>query len=96
MSTPVFFPDTCKEFEEGCLSLKGLYEKVSRPDGVTVEAQNLDGETFQISATGLLAVCLQHELDHLEGHVFIDHLSRLKKDRACVKLRKLRRNEQKD
>lgn len=88
--------DTCKEFEEGCLSLKGLYEKVSRPDGVTVEAQNLDGETFQISATGLLAVCLQHELDHLEGHVFIDHLSRLKKDRACVKLRKLRRNEQKD
>ena len=70
------------EFEEGCLSLKGLYEKVSRPDGVTVCAQDLDGKPFEIEATGLLAVCLQHELDHLDGTVFIDHLSRLKKDRA--------------
>ena len=55
------------EFEEGCLSLKGLYEKVSRPDGVTVCAQDLDGKPFEIEATGLLAVCLQHELDHLDG-----------------------------
>lgn len=86
--------DVCTEFEEGCLSLKGLYEKVSRPDGVTVTAQDLNGQTFEISATGLLAVCLQHELDHLDGTVFIDHLSRLKKDRARVKLRKLRKNEQ--
>ena len=81
------------EFEEGCLSLKGLYEKVSRPDGVTVCAQDLDGKPFEIEATGLLAVCLQHELDHLDGTVFIDHLSRLKKDRAKTKLRKLRKNE---
>ena len=81
------------EFEEGCLSLKGLYEKVSRPDGVTVCAQDLDGKPFEIEATGLLAVCLQHELDHLDGTVFIDHLSRLKKDRAKTKLRKLRRPE---
>ena len=55
------------EFEEGCLSLKGLYEKVSRPDGVTVCAQDLDGKPFEIEATGLLAVCLQHELDHRHG-----------------------------
>ena len=81
------------EFEEGCLSLKGLYEKVSRPDGVTVCAQDLDGKPFEIEATGLLAVCLQHELDHLDGTVFIDHLSRLKKDRAKTKLRKLRKND---
>lgn len=81
------------EFEEGCLSLKGLYEKVSRPDGVTVCAQDLDGKPFEIKATGLLAVCLQHELDHLDGTVFIDHLSRLKKDRAKTKLRKLRKND---
>ena len=75
------------------LSLKGLYEKVSRPDGVTVCAQDLDGKPFEIEATGLLAVCLQHELDHLDGTVFIDHLSRLKKDRAKTKLRKLRKND---
>ena len=81
------------EFEEGCLSLKGLYEKVSRPDSVTVCAQDLDGKPFEIEATGLLAVCLQHELDHLDGTVFIDHLSRLKKDRAKTKLRKLRKND---
>ena len=70
------------EFEEGCLSLKGLYEKVSRPDGVTVCAQDLDGKPFEIEATGLLAVCLQHELDHLDGTVFIDHLSLLRPRQA--------------
>ena len=56
-------------------------------------AQDLDGKPFEIEATGLLAVCLQHELDHLDGTVFIDHLSRLKKDRAKTKLRKLRKND---
>lgn len=85
--------DTLEECEEGCLSLKGLYEKVKRPDKVTVRAQNLDGQPFEIQAEGLLAVCLQHEIDHLNGIVFIDHLSRLKKDRAKTKLQKLRRSE---
>lgn len=80
------------EGEEGCLSLKGLYEKVVRPDSVIVCAQDLDGKPFEIKADGLLAICLQHELDHLDGTVFIDHLSRLKKDRAKTKLRKLRKN----
>ena len=65
------------EFEEGCLSLKGLYEKVSRPDGVTVCAQDLDGKPFEIEATGLLAVCLQHELDHLDGHLFTEKCERM-------------------
>ncbi|MDY4163050.1 MAG: peptide deformylase [Sutterella sp.] len=85
--------DTLEEFEEGCLSLKGLYEKVKRPDGITVKAQDLNGNVFEFSASGMLAVCAQHEIDHLDGLVFIDHLSRLKKDRACMKLKKLRRND---
>ena len=85
--------DTLEEFEEGCLSLKGLYEKVKRPDGVTVRAQDLDGNPVEFAATGMLAICVQHEIDHLDGLVFIDHLSRLKKDRARMKLKKLRRND---
>lgn len=82
-----------KDHEEGCLSLKGLYEHVKRPDHVRVRAQNVEGKTFELDCTGLLAVCVQHELDHLDGIVFIDHLSMLKKQRACTKLRKLRREE---
>lgn len=82
-----------KDHEEGCLSLKGLYEHVKRPDHVRVRAQDLDGKTFELDCSGLLAVCVQHELDHLDGIVFIDHLSMLKKQRATTKLRKLRREE---
>ncbi len=88
--------DELCEYEEGCLSLKGLYEKVKRPDEVTVRYMNLDGETREFTATGLLAVCVQHEIDHLNGEVFIDHLSKLKKDRARTKLQKIRRNEQRN
>lgn len=80
-----------KDHEEGCLSLKGLYEHVKRPAKVRVRAQNLDGETFEFEATDILATCVQHEIDHLDGVVFIDHLSRMKKERACTKLIKLRR-----
>ena len=85
--------DTLKDYEEGCLSLKGLYEHVKRPDHVRVRAQDLDGNPVEFEAEGILAVCVQHESDHLDGGVFIDHLSRLKKDRACRKLRKLRLND---
>lgn len=81
------------DHEEGCLSLKGLYEHVKRPEQVRVRALNLEGEPFEITCTGLLAVCVQHEMDHLDGIVFIDHLSQLKKSRACTKLRKLRRED---
>ena len=81
------------EAEEGCLSLKGLYEHVKRPAHVRVRAQDAEGKEFELDCTGLLAVCVQHEMDHLDGIVFIDHLSMLKKQRACTKLRKLRREE---
>lgn len=87
--------DTLQDYEEGCLSLKGLYEHVKRPDHVRVRAQDLDGNPVEFEAEGILAVCVQHEIDHLDGVVFIDHLSRLKKDRACQKLRKLRLNDKK-
>lgn len=87
--------DTLKDYEEGCLSLKGLYEHVKRPDHVRVRAQDLDGNPVEFEAEGILAVCVQHEIDHLDGVVFIDHLSRLKKDRACQKLHKLRLNDKK-
>lgn len=81
------------DHEEGCLSLKGLYEHVKRPGQVRVHAQNIEGEPFELECTGLLAVCIQHEVDHLNGIVFIDHLSQLKKQRASTKLRKLRRED---
>lgn len=87
--------ETLQDCEEGCLSLKGLYEHVKRPDRVVVRAQDLAGNAFEFEATGLLATCVQHEIDHLNGLVFIDHLSRLKKDRATQKLRKLRLNDKK-
>lgn len=83
-------------YEEGCLSLAGLYEKVKRPNHVRVRAQNINGEYFEYEADGLLAICSQHEIDHLSGTVFIDHLSRLKKDRACVKLRKIKQESKKE
>ena len=67
--------------EEGCLSVPGVYDKVSRAEHVKVQAQNLDGELFEIDAHGLLAVCIQHEMDHLQGKVFVDHLSQLKQTR---------------
>ena len=86
--------ETLADHEEGCLSLKGLYEHVKRPSTVKVRAQDLDGNPFEFDADGLLAVCVQHELDHLDGKVFIDHLSRMKKERARMKLLKLRRKRE--
>ncbi len=80
-----------EENEEGCLSVPGIYETVRRADRVTVQAQNENGETFQIEAEGLLAVCIQHEIDHLHGKVFVEHLSHLKQTRIRAKLKKQRR-----
>ena len=79
------------ECEEGCLSVPGYYDKVTRAATVRVEAQNEHGETFVIEADELLAVCLQHEMDHLEGKVFVDHLSPLKRARLSARLRKKQR-----
>ena len=81
----------CKEWEEGCLSLPGIYDKVTRPDQIRVRALDARGETFEIDADGLLAVCVQHEMDHLEGKVFVDYLSALKRNRIKVRMRKRQR-----
>lgn len=72
--------------EEGCLSLPGIYETVTRAERVKVTAVNLDEETFSLEADGLLSRCIQHELDHLQGKVFVNYLSRLKQNRIKTKL----------
>ncbi len=74
--------------EEGCLSVPGIYEAVERAERVTVRALGLDGKPFTVTADKLLAVCIQHELDHLDGKVFVDYLSRLKQQRIKAKLQK--------
>jgi peptide deformylase len=74
--------------EEGCLSVPGIYEAVERAERVTVRALGLDGKSFTLTAEKLLAVCIQHELDHLEGKVFVDYLSRLKQQRIKARLQK--------
>jgi len=74
--------------EEGCLSVPGIYEPVERAERVTVRALDLEGKPFTRTAEELLAVCIQHELDHLEGKVFVDYLSRLKQQRIKAKLQK--------
>jgi len=76
------------ECEEGCLSVPGIYEKVRRAERVTVSALDQRGEPFTLVAEGLLAVCIQHEMDHLEGKVFVEYLSRLKQQRILGKLKK--------
>ena len=79
-------------YEEGCLSVPQSYANVERAAAVTVKAQNTTGEWFELEADGLLAICLQHELDHLVGKLFIDYLSPLKRDRIKKKLEKEARN----
>lgn len=74
--------------EEGCLSVPGIYEKVSRAEMITVRALDEKGETFSMDAKGLLAVCIQHEMDHLIGKVFVEYLSQLKQTRIRAKLKK--------
>jgi peptide deformylase len=71
--------------EEGCLSIPEYYEEVSRPAQVKVRYLDLDGKTHEIEADGLLATCIQHEIDHLDGVLFIDHISKLKRDRVIKK-----------
>ena len=77
-----------QEGEEGCLSVPGIYEKVERAERVTVHYQDADGVQRTMVAEGLLAVCIQHEIDHLNGKVFVDHLSQLKQTRIRNKLAK--------
>lgn len=77
-----------EECEEGCLSVPGIYEKVRRAEKVTVRALNEKGEPIMLEADGFLAVCIQHEIDHLRGKVFVEYLSRLKQTRIRAKLKK--------
>lgn len=76
------------EREEGCLSVPEVYEKVRRAERVTVRAQDAEGRAYTLEAEGLLAVCIQHEMDHLEGKVFVEKLSRLKQSRIRARLKK--------
>ena len=80
--------------EEGCLSLPGHYAEITRPARVTVGYQDLGGKEYQVEADGLLAVCLQHEIDHLNGVLFIDHLSALKRNMILRRLAKERRQKE--
>jgi len=77
-----------KSWREGCLSVPEFYDEVERPTEIRVKALNVDGKEFEINANGLLAVCLQHELDHLQGKVFVEYLSSLKRTRISQKMKK--------
>ena len=80
--------DELSEYDEGCLSVPGFYETVSRPQRIRVCAQDRTGQAFEMEANGILAVCIQHEIDHLEGKLFVDYLSSLKRQRIRKKLEK--------
>ena len=77
--------------EEGCLSVPGIFEKVKRAQSITVRALDAQGKPFTLDAEGLLAVCIQHEIDHLTGKVFVEYLSRLKQQRILAKFKKQQR-----
>ncbi|MDC3263937.1 MAG: peptide deformylase [Porticoccaceae bacterium] len=78
-------------YEEGCLSVPGFYEKIDRPAHVMIRALDGEGKAFEEEAEGLLAVCIQHEIDHLEGKLFVDYLSPFKRQRIRKKLEKIHR-----
>jgi peptide deformylase len=80
-----------EEMEEGCLSVPGVYDRVERADRVKITALDRDGKAFELQASGLLAVCIQHEIDHLDGKLFVDYLSQLKRTRIRKKLEKEQR-----
>lgn len=80
------------DYQEGCLSVPGIFEKVKRAENISIRAMNLDGDLFELNASGLFAVCIQHEMDHLMGRVFIEYLSQLKQSRIRSKLKKRQRD----
>jgi len=85
--------DGIKESEEGCLSVPGFYENVNRAEHVRVKALNREGQSFEFEARDLLAVCVQHEMDHLNGKLFVDYISSLKRQRIKKKLEKIHKME---
>lgn len=86
--------DGSEESEEGCLSVPGFFEKVKRAERIKVKALDKEGQPFEIEADELLAVCIQHEMDHLEGKLFVDYISSLKRQRIKKKLEKIHKLEQ--
>jgi len=80
--------DGVKEAEEGCLSVPGFFEKVTRAEHIKIKALDVNGESFELEARDLLAVCIQHEMDHLNGKLFVDYISSLKRQRIKKKLEK--------
>lgn len=85
--------DTTQPYDEGCLSVPGFYETVERPENIRVTALDRNGEPFSLEPDGLLAICIQHELDHLQGKLFVDYLSTIKRDRIRKKLEKQHRRD---
>ena len=83
--------ETLRPYDEGCLSIPGFYETVERPEKVRVNALDRDGKPFELEPDGLLAVCIQHELDHLNGKLFVDYISPVKRQRIRTKLEKQHR-----
>jgi peptide deformylase len=83
-------------YDEGCLSVPGVYDGVERPSHVKVRAQDVNGKSFELAADGLLAVCVQHELDHLKGIVFVEYLSPLKRNRIKTRMIKEVRNDERE
>jgi peptide deformylase len=88
----ITYKDGSQEYEEGCLSVPGVYENVTRAENITVEALDINGKKFTLNADGLLSVCIQHEMDHLLGKVFVEYLSPLKRTRIKTKMQKLTRD----
>ena len=90
MINPILLESKGEEFnQEGCLSVPEIFEKVKRAEWIKISAIDINGKKFELEADGLLAVCIQHEMDHLEGKVFVDYLSNLKKNRIKKKLIKM-------
>jgi peptide deformylase len=81
------------DFEEGCLSVPGIFERIGRAEWIKLRALDRNGKPFELEASGLLSVCIQHEMDHLRGKVFVEYLSSLKQSRILAKLRKQERQQ---
>lgn len=92
----VALDDTLAPYQEGCLSIPEFYDTIERPAKVRIHAQDAQGNAFEEVAEGLLAVCIQHEIDHLDGMLFVDYLSRLKQDRARDKVKKVLKQRKTD
>lgn len=90
-----WYSEDTQVYEEGCLSVTGVYDKVERSAEIKVKALDEKGEQYEFHAEGLLAVCVQHELDHLDGKVFVEHLSLLKQNRILTRIRKQQREAKK-